>query len=100
MKQKGYAVPRPLDELRRKWENWLGWDRRITDALLGLFLGWMLVLFLVAAFAALALAGRALQGGKGSLGTSALIFAILSSPFLIWNTVIRQTTLNFQKRGT
>jgi uncharacterized protein YjbI with pentapeptide repeats len=34
-----------------------------------------------------------------NLGAGALIAALLGAPFLIWATVIKQTTLNFQKEG-
>ena len=34
-----------------------------------------------------------------NLGVGALIAALLGAPFLIWATVIKQTTLNFQKEG-
>lgn len=34
-----------------------------------------------------------------NLGAGALIAALLGAPFLIWGTVIKQTTLTFQKEG-
>ncbi len=34
-----------------------------------------------------------------NLGIGALITAVLSAPFLLWNTVIRQQSLEFQKEG-
>ena len=36
---------------------------------------------------------------EASLGAGALIVAILSAPFLVWNTVIRHRALGFQKEG-
>ena len=36
---------------------------------------------------------------KGGLGLGAILAGLLSGPFLIWATVIKQTTLNFQKEG-
>lgn len=35
----------------------------------------------------------------GNLGTSGLIVALLGAPFLIWNTIIKQKALGFQKEG-
>jgi hypothetical protein len=37
--------------------------------------------------------------GSGGLGLGAVLIGLLGAPFLIWNTVIKQTTLNFQKEG-
>ena len=36
---------------------------------------------------------------KGGLGLGAILAGLLGGPFLIWTTVIKQTTLNFQKEG-
>jgi hypothetical protein len=35
----------------------------------------------------------------GGLGLGAVLVGLLGAPFLVWNTVIKQTTLNFQKEG-
>ncbi|MDZ7709276.1 MAG: hypothetical protein U5K36_03650 [Roseovarius sp.] len=38
-------------------------------------------------------------GGAASLGTGALIAALLGAPFVIWGTVLRHQTLRYQKEG-
>jgi hypothetical protein len=37
--------------------------------------------------------------GQTPFGLGALLVALLGAPFLVWNSVIKQTTLNFQKDG-
>ncbi|MFT4014124.1 MAG: pentapeptide repeat-containing protein [Paracoccus sp. (in: a-proteobacteria)] len=59
----------------------------------------LLFLFVVALAAAAVLLLRTIWKPDGSLGAGALIVAILSAPFLIWNTVIRHRALEFQKEG-
>lgn len=56
-------------------------------------------MFVLALVAAATLLVRTIGGAEGSLGAGALIVAFLSAPFLIWNTVIKQRTLEFQKEG-
>ena len=37
--------------------------------------------------------------GPGSLGAGALIAALLGAPFVVWGTVLKQRTVDFQKEG-
>lgn len=37
--------------------------------------------------------------GAGGLGLGALLVALLGAPFLLWSTIIRQTTLDYQREG-
>ncbi|MDP5308253.1 pentapeptide repeat-containing protein [Paracoccus sp. 2205BS29-5] len=83
--------------------DWLGVRRapdwsvaRPLGGLVAVLLG---LLFLGALISAMVLLVRTIGGGEGSLGTGALIVALLSAPFLIWNTVIRHRALEFQKEG-
>ena len=87
--------------------DWLG----MTDApnwprapALGNFFGVVLMsLFFGALIAAGTLLARTIMGGidtaAGSLGAGTLIVALLGAPFLIWNTMIKQKALEFQKEG-
>ncbi|MCF3974057.1 pentapeptide repeat-containing protein [Paracoccus salsus] len=83
--------------------DWLGlrqapeWS--VARPLGGLVTVVLALLFAVALAAAMVLLVRTIGGGEGSLGTGALIVALLSAPFLIWNTVIRHRALEFQKEG-
>lgn len=65
---------------------------------LGAFLSFvMLLLFGLAVASALVIlidtVSGASEGGTGSLGTGALVVALLGAPFLIWSTVIKHRTL-------
>lgn len=97
----------PEDEDRHDLLAWLGLNgtpdfgrARPLGALVGLVL---LVPFVLAIAAAFAILGSTLFGGNGNtggnLGTGALVVALLSAPFLIWNTIIRHRALGFQKEG-
>ena len=71
---------------------------------LGIIISGLLGLLIIGAFAAaFALLVSTIFGstsnGASSLSAGALIVAILGAPFLIWNTVIKQTTVNFQKES-
>ncbi len=51
-------------------------------------------------FSAFAIVYSALfGGGAASLGTGALIAALLGAPFVIWGTVLKHQTLRYQKEG-
>lgn len=85
--------------------EWLG----ITDAPdwrvarpLGIIVSGLITLLILGALAAaFVLIGRTIAGGMetaaGNLGAGALIVAILGAPFLVWSTVIKQKTVDFQK---
>ncbi|MFV0303619.1 MAG: pentapeptide repeat-containing protein [Paracoccus sp. (in: a-proteobacteria)] len=92
-------MPRWVNGFRNKWRRWLGFHWAVSELILGFVGTWLAILYLLALFSTLALFARTIGSGEGSLGAGALIVAILSAPFLIWNTVIRQTALNFQKEG-
>ncbi|WCR08257.1 pentapeptide repeat-containing protein [Paracoccus fistulariae] len=63
-------------------------------------LGVLLVgIYILAVIVAVMVLVQVADGNGASLGAGALVVALISSPFLIWNTIIRQTTLNFQKEG-
>lgn len=62
----------------------------------------LFLLVVVAAFhgaLGMILPGQGERGGLGGLGTGALLVGLLGAPFLVWSTVIKQTTLNFQREG-
>lgn len=92
-------MPKWLDEVRRRWERWLGWNWYVTDSLLGFLGGVLAGLFLTALCAAVALLLRTIGGADGSLGTGALIVAILSVPLVVYNTYLKHRALGFQKEG-
>lgn len=82
--------------------DWMGlretpdWMRaRWLGAGFAVALGLLFVLALTAAVVTLLAVFR----GEASLGAGALIVALLSAPFLVWNTVIRHRALGFQKEG-
>ena len=88
--------------------GWLGANRepdfRKARWLGGIIGGVLAMIFLLALVAAVAMLIRTIVNGLGespaaNLGTGALIVALLSSPFLIWNTVIRNSALGYQKEG-
>ncbi|MHA7850107.1 pentapeptide repeat-containing protein [Roseovarius sp.] len=86
--------------------DWMGisdapdWSvARPLGALVSLLL---VLLFAGALVAAFVLIGRTIvgEGGAGStLGTGALIVALLGAPFLIWSTVLKHETVRYQKEG-
>lgn len=93
---------------RGDWLGWLGANRepdfRKARWLGGIIGAVLILIFLLALVAAVAMLIRTIVNGLGespaaNLGTGALIVALLSSPFLIWNTVIRNTALGYQKEG-
>lgn len=93
--------PAPADLL-----DWLGLANaprwmvsRPLGALISVLLALLLILALAAAFAMLASPLFTTQGPGGNLGTGGLIVALLGAPFLIWNTIIKQKALGFQKEG-
>jgi hypothetical protein len=62
------------------------------------------LLFVLALFSALAITSQTLFGwptsnSPTSLGAGTLIVALLGAPFLVWNTVIKQKTVDFQKES-
>jgi uncharacterized protein YjbI with pentapeptide repeats len=65
----------------------------------------LMLLFLVALVAAVMVLVHTIgqvanpDAAGPNLGAGALVAALLGAPFLIWATVIKQTTLNFQKEG-
>jgi hypothetical protein len=68
--------------------------------LLGLLaLGWLVLFMLVGAAAITGTLQLASDPGAGGLGFGALLVGLLGAPFLVWGTVIRQTTLDFQREG-
>ena len=84
--------------------DWLG-VRRAPDWQLARVLGPLFAVFIAllicgAYIAAFVLVYGALLGkGTESLGTGALIAALLGAPFVIWATVLKQQTLRYQKEG-
>ena len=87
--------------------DWLGITNapnwRIARPLGGLLSLVIALLLIGALFAAFALLGRTIAGGfetaAGNLGAGALIVALLGAPFLVWSTVIKQKTVEFQKES-
>ena len=87
--------------------DWLGISNapnwRVAKPLGHLVAALLTLLILIAFAAAFVLLVSTIFGstanGAGSLSAGALIVAILGAPFLIWNTVIKQTTVNFQKES-
>ncbi|MFD1509176.1 hypothetical protein [Lacimonas salitolerans] len=68
--------------------------------------GWVLLPLWLAIFCAtlwqvwgLLTGAGSILTGPGSLGAGALIAALLGAPFVIWGTVLRQRTVDFQKEG-
>ncbi len=93
------------DEPRRvSFLDWLGiprdpdWTKaRPIGRLVGLALAGLLLMALVAAVAVVVTA--IFDPGSAGFGTGAVLVALLGAPFLIWRTVIAQTTLGYQKEG-
>jgi len=88
--------------------EWLGFARTpdwAKSRTLGGFLGVALVVFVVCLLgAAVMLIVASLSAAVGTvpgatLGAGGLIVALLGAPFLIWNTIIKQRALGFQKEG-
>ncbi|WP_461308283.1 hypothetical protein, partial [Albidovulum sp.] len=93
----------------RSFLDWLGLsglpDWRVArplGPLLTVIVALLFVAALLAAFAVLwqtiAHAGAG-PGAGPNLGAGALIAALLGAPFVIWATVIRHRTVEFQKEG-
>lgn len=78
--------------------NWAA--ARLFGPLLSVILSVLFAMALAAGFALLlrTFAGSPTSPG-GSLGTGALIVAILGAPFLIWSTVLKHQTVRYQKEG-
>jgi uncharacterized protein YjbI with pentapeptide repeats len=98
----------PNDDPPRDFADWIGlsqppnWTKsRQLGSLIGVILVFF-ALFLVGAagwliIASLQSSASATPGA--TLGAGGLIVALLSAPFLIWNTIIKQKALGFQKEG-
>jgi Pentapeptide repeats (8 copies) len=98
----------PKDDQPRDIADWLGLSQPLNWAksrLFGGFVGMILALvlaFLVGAAIWLIVASlkaTAISAPGATLGAGGLIVALLGAPFLIWNTVIKQKALGFQKEG-
>ncbi len=84
--------------------DWLGIrhapDWEVAGALGKAVAVFMALLIAGAYFSAFAIVFGVLFGGSAaSLGTGALIAALLGAPFLIWGTVLKHQTLRYQKEG-
>lgn len=94
--------PPPQDLL-----DWLGISKspnwRVAKPLGYVVAVLLTLLILIALAAAFALLGNTIfsgtVNGAGSLSAGALIVAILGAPFLVWSTVIKQKTVDFQKES-
>ena len=96
------------DEGRNDLLGWLGLRRdldfRKARGLGALFGVALIGLFALALATAVVLLFQTMTHGftedaARNLGAGALIVALLSAPFLVWNTVIKQQAVNFQKEG-
>ncbi|MGM0583378.1 MAG: pentapeptide repeat-containing protein [Pseudomonadota bacterium] len=89
---------------QRDMLDWLG-IRYAPDWQVARPLGRILAVFIAllifgAYFAAFAIVyGVLFDGTAASLGTGALIAALLGAPFLVWGTVLKHQTLRYQKEG-
>jgi uncharacterized protein YjbI with pentapeptide repeats len=84
------------DDLDHGWRDLSGLAMIIVIALVFLWLA-LFALTIMATFGGvLAFWGNPSTGG---LGLGAILAGLLGAPFLIWTTVIKQTTLGFQKEG-
>ena len=84
--------------------DWLGLNNfpnwRVSQALGSLMTVLFISLFSIALFAAIGLLLRVLvNDGPPSLGSGALVAAILGSPFLVWGTILKHRAVSFQKEG-
>jgi hypothetical protein len=87
---------RMRDDLDHGWRDLSGLAMIILIALAFLWLA-LFALTIMATFGGvLAFWGKPSSGG---LGLGAILAGLLGAPFLIWTTVIKQTTLGFQKEG-
>lgn len=94
---------------RRRSKDVLDWmgisgapDWTVARPLGGLVSLLLALLFVGALVAAFVLIGRTIMGGGGAgstLGTGALIVALLGAPVLIWSTVLKHQTVRYQKEG-
>jgi hypothetical protein len=94
---------------RRRSKDVLDWmgisgapDWTVARPLGGLVSLLLALLFVGALVAAFVLIGRTIvgEGGAGNtLGTGALIVALLGAPVLIWSTVLKHQTVRYQKEG-
>jgi len=98
----------PNEDPPRDFADWIGLSVKLDwtkSRLLGGAVGVSIVVFsLFLLGAAIWLIVASLQASASStpgatLGAGGLIIALLGAPFLIWNTVIKQKALNFQKEG-
>jgi uncharacterized protein YjbI with pentapeptide repeats len=84
------------DDLDHGWRDLSGLAMIIVIALAFLWIA-LFALTIMATFGGvLAFWGNPSSGG---LGLGAILAGLLGAPFLIWTTVIKQTTLGFQKEG-
>ncbi len=97
------AKDKPTDLL-----DWLGLSNapnwRVSRPLGGVVGFLVVLLVLLALIATFSLLGRTILHGfseapAANLGTGAMIVAILSAPIVIWGTIIKQKTVDFQKEG-
>lgn len=97
------AKDKPTDLL-----DWLGLSNapnwRVSRPLGGVVGFLVVLLVLLALIATFSLLGRTILHGfseapVANLGTGAMIVAILSAPIVIWGTIIKQKTVDFQKEG-
>jgi len=79
----------------RKTPNWQ--VARAIGPVISMFIALLIAGAYFAAFAIVY--GVLFGGGAASLGTGALIAALLGAPFVIWGTVLRHQTLRYQKEG-
>lgn len=94
---------------RRRSKDVLDWmgirgapDWTVARPLGGLVSLLLALLFAGALVAAFVLIGHTIMGGGGAgstLGTGALIVALLGAPVLIWSTVLKHQTVRYQKEG-
>jgi hypothetical protein len=98
------AISRPVADRMNQWLQRFG-QRIGALSSIGALLLFLLALVWLVLFGVTVVATfggvLALQAdpGSGGLGLGAVLIGLLGAPFLIWNTVIKQTTLNFQKEG-
>jgi uncharacterized protein YjbI with pentapeptide repeats len=84
------------ERMAQRWSGLTPVQRAATG--LGLA-AWAILFLATLAAALLGVLRMAGDGAAGTLGLGTLLAALLGAPFLIWATLIRQATVDYQKEG-